>query len=45
MNEAFENIDWERRHNAEKSLVQWVKTYCVPLLLNDLPPPKGELVL
>ena len=45
MNKAFSNIDWDRRHHAEKSLVNWVQTYCVPLLLNDPPPSLGEQVL
>lgn len=34
-------IDWKRRRYAEKSLENWVKTYCVGILLDDPPPPKG----
>lgn len=45
MANAFEQIDWNRRNEAEKSLVKWVNTYCIGLLLDDAPPPKGEEVL
>lgn len=45
LDEAFENINWKRRKTAEKSLPDWVNTYCIPLLLNDPPPKKGEQVL
>lgn len=45
LDEAFSNINWKRRKEAEKSLPDWVNTYCIPLLLNDPPPVKGEEVL
>ena len=45
MSKAFAEIDWTRRNNAEKSLVNWVETYCVPLLLNEPPPMLGNSVL
>jgi hypothetical protein len=45
MSNAFEQIDWNRRNEAEKSLVKWVNTYCLGLVLDDAPPPKGEEVL
>lgn len=45
LNQAFREIDWNRRKNAEKSLVNWVETYCVPLLLNDPPPVLGNQIL
>lgn len=38
-------IDWERRNEAEKSLTNWVKTYCIGILLDDEPPPHGYEVL
>jgi len=38
-------VDWKRREEAEKSLCSWVKTYCVPLLLQDMPSEKGFEVL
>ena len=38
-------IDWKRRTQAEKSLAEWVRTYCFGLLLNDAPPDKGVEVL
>ena len=41
----FASIDWDRRRKAETSLVEWVKTYCVPLLLQDAPSEKGYEVL
>lgn len=42
---ARNDIDWERREKAEKSLADWVDTYCVGLLLDDAPPPKGRQIL
>ncbi len=45
LDDAFSKIDWTRRNNAEKSLAEWVKTYCVPLLLQDEPSKKGYDVL
>lgn len=38
LDQAFSQIDWKRRKAAEKSLVAWVKTYCIGLLLDDPPP-------
>ena len=45
LDQAIANIDWDRRREAEKDIVKWVKTYCVPLMLNDDPPELGEGVL
>lgn len=45
MTNAFEQIDRKRRNEAEKSLVKWVNTYCLGLVLDDPPPTKGEEVL
>ena len=45
MDAAFADVDWQRRRRAEKSLVAWVNTYCVGLMLEESPPPKGEAVL
>lgn len=45
LNHAFGSIDWDRRRKAETSLVNWVATYCVPLLLNDAPPELGNTIL
>lgn len=45
MDAARDCIDLERRAEAEKSLVSWVKTYCVGLLIDEPPPPKGEQIL
>ena len=38
-------IDWERRNKAEKSLEDWVRTYCVGILLDENPPDKGNDIL
>lgn len=38
-------IDWDRRNAAEKSLVEWTRVYCVGMLLDEPPPPKGEAIL
>lgn len=43
--ERLKDVDWERRNNAEKSLTNWVNTYCVGIMLNDQPPKLGEVVL
>ena len=45
LDEAIANIDWKRRNKAEKSIGDWVNTYCLGLLLDDSPPPKGIEVL
>lgn len=45
MDLAFSEIDWTRRNAAESTIEEWVKTYCVGLLLDDAPPPKGVDVL
>lgn len=45
LNEALKGIDVKRRKRAETSLAEWVKTYGVPLLLQDQPPPLGVEVL
>lgn len=43
--DAFAQINWQRRNDAEKDIVKWVNTYGLGLLLEDAPPPKGEEVL
>ena len=45
LDDAFAEINWKRRNEAEKSIVKWVQTYCLSLLLDDAPPPKGKEVL
>lgn len=45
LEEAYANIDWNRRREAEKSLVNFVKTYMIGLTLEEPPPPLGEVVL
>ena len=45
MDDAISNIDWDRRKAAEQDIAKWVKTYCIPLLLDDAPPKKGIEVL
>lgn len=45
LDNAFAEINWKRRNEAEKSIVKWVQTYCLGLLLDDAPPPKGKDVL
>lgn len=46
LNEARKKINWERRKEAERDIVQWVKIYvCNGLLLDDEPPPLGEQIL
>lgn len=42
---ARQQIDWKRRNKAEQSLPQWVKTYCVGILIDDEPPEKGYQIL
>ena len=45
LDQAFAEIDWPRRKAAEKSIASWVQTYCIGILLDDAPPPKGKDVL
>lgn len=45
MKEMFDNIDWDRRKEAETDIVKWVNTYCLGVFLEDPPPPRGEEVL
>ena len=46
LDEAFKQIDWDRRKRAETSLAEWVKTYmCDGLALNDEPSERGYEVL
>lgn len=45
LEEAYKKIDWNRRNFAEKSIVNFVKTYMVGLTLEDPPPKMGEVVL
>lgn len=45
LDEARANIDWNRRNEAEKTLSKWVETYCLGILLDDMPPPRGIEVL
>ena len=43
--EARSRINWQRRTEAESDIVKWVATYCIGVLLDDAPSPKGEEVL
>lgn len=45
MDDAIANINWDRRKAAEKDINAWVRTYCIPLLIDDAPPKKGVEVL
>lgn len=45
LDKARRNIDKRRRAKAEKGLVEWTKTYCVGILLDEPPPPRGEQIL
>jgi len=45
LNEAIADINWERRTEAEKDIVTWINTYCVGILLDEAPPPRGEEIL
>ena len=46
LNEARSKINWKRRKEAEMNIVTWVRTYvCNGLLLDDEPPPLGEVIL
>lgn len=45
LEDAYKLIDWDRRNKAETSLVNWVNTYGIGLLLEDQPPKMGEVVL
>ena len=35
LDDKFKHVDWNRRRRAESSLVEWVDTYCIGLLLED----------
>ena len=37
LEEAISNIDWKRRDAASKSLVSFIKTYCMGLMIDDEP--------
>ena len=45
LDEAIKNIDLKRKTEAEKSLLNWINTYCIGILLDDPPPKKAEEVL
>lgn len=45
LDEALKLVDRKRRAEAEKDIAAWVRTYCVPLMLNDPPPKLGESLL
>lgn len=45
LDEAIQNINWERRTQAETSFYNWVCTYGYPQLLQYLPPKNAEEVL
>ena len=45
LDKARANVDARRREEAEKGLVEWTKTYCVGILLDEPPPPRGEQIL
>lgn len=40
MNEAFANINWERRNKASKTLVDFIITYFVGLMIDNQPSEK-----
>lgn len=42
---ARTKIDIARKLEAEKDIVKWVETYCVGLVLQSAPPPKGKEIL
>ena len=35
LDDKFKHVDWNRRRRAESSLIEWVDTYCIGLLLED----------
>ena len=39
LEEAIKNINWKRREAASKSLVSFIKTYCMGLMIDDEPSP------
>ena len=41
-NEALTKIDWERRNKAQTSLVSFIDTYCIGILLDDKPSVKAK---
>ena len=43
--EARKAIDTKRKEDAEKDIAKWVETYCVGLVLQSAPPPKGKEIL
>lgn len=46
LEEAWKNVDWDRRNRAEKGgLVEWTNTYMIGLTLEEPPPPLGEKIL
>ena len=46
LEEAWANVDWDRRNAAEKGgIVEWTKTYMLGLTLDEAPPPLGEEIL
>ena len=45
LDEAIKNINWERRNEAEKDINKWIETYCLGVLLDDLPSPKCQQII
>ena len=37
LDEAISKIDWNRREEASKSLVKFIQTYCIGLMVDDAP--------
>ena len=37
---AFDCIDWQRRNKASASLLEFIKTYCLGLMVDSPPSPK-----
>ena len=40
LEEALTAIDWKRREKASRSLIDFIKTYCIGLMVDDSPSPK-----
>ena len=40
LDEAFAQINWQRRNKASASLLDFIKTYCLGLMVDSSPSPK-----